>query len=1169
MRPFIRFCLLLCFLGSSIQLTWAQSNQEEKFGQLSTEHGLSQSVVTCILQDSRGFLWFGTQDGLNRYDGYSFKVFKPEEREGAISGKYIQCLYEDSKGRIWVGTKNKGLNRFDRNTETFTSYTFSKESKNALPDSTVLSVLENHKGVLWVGTNRGLCKMVGDGKFELFNLKKAEEDFGWGIINALGEDRENRLWIGTEQGVLRSNRDYSSFEAFRNDPDNPRSLSNNTVHCFFRDRHGNLFIGTDQGVNRFREKTNQFERVDPEGLGKEEVYSITEDKRGALWMATFGGGLWRYFPSSGQLHFFVNDPSDRESLGQDHLLSTYVDLSGRLWLGTYGMGINTLDLVRVKFKVLTSGSQSASALPGNDVFAVTTTPSGHRLVGTDQGLSIRNAQTGKAFVLRADANPLLAGNTVYALLAENDSAFWVGTDEGLSRVIHNWKTGQTEVINYRHQAADPNSLVDNVVTSLYKDPVGLWVGTSAGLSHLKKGSDKFINYTEGPANQSGLSHGQINCISGDGVTSVWAGTDDGVTLIPHGSAEFQHFFAPQSGPGATSSQHGDLSTILCMKFDKKTNLLWLGTGGGGLRRENITTFTSEVFTTEDGLPDDFINGILEDEDGNLWISTNKGISLARVENTDDNFSVHNYTTENGLPTEAFNYGAFHRDRSGTLYFGSSEGMVYFHPEDIKGNTYAPPVVITDFQLFFKDVPVGKGKNPILSKVIGETEEIVLRHNQNALHFTFSALNYIESENNQYAFYLEGYEEDWNYVNNTRQATYTNLDPGEYVFHVKGANNEGVWHETGTSLKIVINKPFYQTIWFYALCGGALMLLIYLIIMMRTRNLMRVRNYLEQMVDERTKEVVTRKNEIEEKNKELEQISEEIAAQRDELYDKNEELNAALEKLTTAQAQLVESEKMASLGQLTAGVAHEINNPINFVSGNVMPLKRDLQDLLELVEKYQATIREEKLEDQFQEVEDLKEEIDYDFLLKEINNLLDGIEVGAKRTTEIVRGLKNFSRLDENDAKSVNLNEGLDSTLLILHNEFKNRVEVVKEFGDIPPIVCFPGKINQVFMNILSNAGQAIEEKGVITVKSWQEGAWVNVSIRDNGKGMPEEVRKRIFEPFYTTKDVGKGTGLGLSISYGIVENHGGKITVSSEEGVGTEFLITLPVDGEPIAKTEK
>lgn len=308
-----------------------------------------------------------------------------------------------------------------------------------------------------------------------------------------------------------------------------------------------------------------------------------------------------------------------------------------------------------------------------------------------------------------------------------------------------------------------------------------------------------------------------------------------------------------------------------------------------------------------------------------------------------------------------------------------------------------------------------------------------------------------------------------------------------------------------------------------------------------------------------KEIEKQKKNIEDAKNVIDRNLAELDKQKKLTEEKNVELNEAMTILKEAQEQLVQSEKMASLGQLTAGVAHEINNPINFVSANIKPLKEDLAEIMQCIQLYEQAITENKLETFFEKVEEYKNKTGISFSIEEVKSLLRGIEEGAARTSEIVKGLRNFSRLDQNVVKKTKLNEGIESTLALLHSAYKDRVEIVKDLGQIPEVDCLPGQLNQVFMNIISNAVQAIPGEGKIFIKTWATDNLVKISIKDTGPGMSDETKKKIFDPFFTTKDVGKGTGLGLSISYGIIQKHNGKIEVESVKGEGAVFIITLPI----------
>jgi two-component system, NtrC family, sensor kinase len=306
------------------------------------------------------------------------------------------------------------------------------------------------------------------------------------------------------------------------------------------------------------------------------------------------------------------------------------------------------------------------------------------------------------------------------------------------------------------------------------------------------------------------------------------------------------------------------------------------------------------------------------------------------------------------------------------------------------------------------------------------------------------------------------------------------------------------------------------------------------------------------------EIKILKDKIETQAKEIEALRQEIVSTKVETEKQKRELELTLGNLKLAQSQLVQSEKMASVGVLTAGIAHELNNPINFMSGNVFPLQKDLEEVFSVLEKYDKVIQANKLEKFFTELEVLKKEMDYSYLIQEIHSLLKGIEEGANRSSEIIKGLRSFSRLDDEVIQFYDIHEGIDSTLVLLHNKIRDKIKVRKEYGDFEGLECYPSKLNQVLMNILTNSIQAMEDGGELFIQTVSSAIGVKIIIKDNGKGMPPEVKDHIFEPFFTTKDVGQGTGLGLSISYGIIEKHNGNIDVISEPGKGTEFIISLP-----------
>ena len=1260
--------------------------QAETFDQLGEKEGLSSGVVTCILKDSRGFMWFGTQNGLNRFEGYSFTTFvKNDTIQGSICGNFILDICEDEVGDLWICTENNGLCKYTREKDQF---------KKVVLDSTLAgdeevngkTLIKTSMNDILVGTNKGIYILDKQrGIFNKWVFSGNENPLNAESITEIYEDFDSTLWVGTEGGLFHINAASETARHFQYDPANVHTISNNTINCIVRATNDTLYIGTNEGLNTTDGRSGKFNRYyyNPNqvfSIEKSEIQAIVEDGRGNLWIGSFGGGLIKFdLFSKNKVAIYKNDPRNEESISNDYIYSLFFDPSGILWIGTYGGGINKVDQVKIRIDILQHNPSDNNSLAGNDVYAI------HAMknevwIGTDQGVSILHSD-GESFTqikhIKAKKNSL-SGNIIYAILEDRSGNIWIGAaSEGLNKIsMEDYEAGNYSFVHYTDGSDARHRISSNEIFCLFEDRDStLWVGSSNGVDWIKHGM-VVASFQHDQANSTSLSGNEIYSIYQDSKGGIWIGNSLGLNKFNPADSSF--YYVENLVYHENSI---DINTVYSIYEDISGNL-WLGTDNSGLIKfDPNSEQVVALFTNENGLPDNVIYGILEDEENNLWLSSNNGIIKAIKQGTSDNLTFIRFNTSNGLKTDAYNIGAFDKAEDGTLYFGSSEGLTYFHPENVKGNRYVPPVYITGFQLFFKPVAISSDGSTPLRLPISETNKITLRHDQNVLKFNFTALNYIQPEKNKYAFRMAGLESEWNYVENQREAQYLYMPPGEYTFQVRASNNDGIWNETGASIDIIIKPPFTSTLWFYLIVIVGTGLIIIWIMQIRTRRLRATRDQLEKQVQKRTQELRSTNQNLQDEIMERKKVEEalkksearfrqlietmnegfsvqdksgrinyvnprlcqmfgmkqdeimgklptdfvddsspvylerfyqyrdegiktgiinsyemswkhkdgsvfstmvspkpifnaegqyqgsvavltditELKKAETELLNKNEALNSALDDLKKTQAQLIDSEKMASLGQLTAGVAHEINNPINFVSGNVKPLQRDIEDILEVLHTYDKIIEAEKLENNFKAIQELKEKIDFEFVLSEINNLLDGIGEGAARTAEIVKGLRNFSRMDEHELKPANINQGLDSTLLILHNKLKQRIEIIKDYGDLPDIMCYPGQLNQVFLNILNNAQEAIEGEGSIYIKTCQEGNVVKISIKDTGKGIPEHVRKKIFDPFYTTKEIGKGTGLGLSISYGIIEKHNGKIDVVSIPEKGSEFIITLPI----------
>lgn len=1257
-------------------LLLAVTSTHAQFDQLGSEAGLSKSAVTCILKDSRGFIWFGTQNGLYRYDGYTFDAYRhTDSLEFSISGNYILSIAEDAEGSVWVGTQNNGLNRYNPIKDRFSLHTVAGTENQSPITMNVRDAALDGSGRMYFGTDQGVFFLdPGQDSLQHLSISDADTDLQDPVVYEIFIDTDGSLWLGTSRGLYHYSIDDQTVKAYFHDQDDETTLSNDVVNAIYRSSKGNLYIGTNMGLNVLNSDEETFLRYyyNPEDVfseAKSEVQSIVEDAKGNLWIGSFGGGLIKIHEETGQTVVYTENPNQPGSIPSDYVYSLFYDDSGILWIGTYGAGLAKTDFVTIRFNFLNTAED---ALPGNDVFAIL--PDGNTTwFGTDKGLY--GWEPGKD-VLKSIKNPNNPKKTfpVYCLLKTTAGATWVGTaGDGIFRIPDSDRMIGSDQSSIQPLEMQPNNYQAVDILCFYEGKNHtVWVGTSDGL-YLYDKETIAAHFTYDPDNALSIRDNEVYVIREDLAGRIWIGTYQGLNRFNREDSTF--LYIRDLIPGIEQEVG-----IQCL-YPDSNGTLWIGTDNYGLIRfDPDRGKTIRQYTKNDNLQDEVIYGILEDNEQNLWLSTNNGIVKAIRQQGTDNLTFIQYSTNNWLKSDRYTIGAYAKDKQGVLYFGGFEGVTYFHPDEVKGNNIAPPVYITDFQLFFDPVPISDDGSTPLKKHISETQTIHLKHNQNVLRFNFSALNYIEPEKNRYAFKMENLEEQWNYVGNLREAQYMYIPPGEYVFRVKAANNNGVWNETGASVNVIISPPFTQTVWFYLIVAGGLVIIVVWVMHIRTRRLRAARKRLEKEVMQRTRELRETNRNLEEEIQERKKAQEALAKSearfrqlietmnegfsvqdregtinyvnpklcemfgmqskeiigghpidfiddsspeyverfkryRDEgmatgqtpsyemnwkrkdgsifiamvspkpifdeenqytgsvavltditdlknaeklLISRNKDLNVALDDLKKTQAQLVDSEKMASLGQLTAGVAHEINNPINFVSGNVQPLRRDINDILEVLKKYDSVVDQLNLGTRFEDVYALKEELDFDFMLNEIDHLLDGIGEGASRTAEIVKGLRNFSRMDEHELKLANINEGLDSTLLILHNKIKNRITIEKHYGAFPDILCYPGQLNQVFLNLLNNAQEAIEGEGNIEIKTWKEENHVKVSIKDNGRGMDPKTKKKIFDPFFTTKEVGKGTGLGLSISFGIIEKHKGNIKVESKPGEGSTFIVSIP-----------
>jgi ligand-binding sensor domain-containing protein/signal transduction histidine kinase/DNA-binding response OmpR family regulator len=789
----MKFChVLLFFLFHQIAL--CQENKPVLFSHLSTNNGLSESFVTCILKDKYGFLWFGTGDGLNKYDGYKFKVFrnKPDDSK-TIPYNTIMCLFEDKAGELWIGTSG-GVAKYNRNDDSFTSY----------GGGTINSIFESSDGTLWAGTFQGL-KVLDRKSQKTISARYMDNQFSY-IDNFetshIYEDSRGNLWIGTANGLFLYNskqRKIQNIEYYQNqNPDGKR-----WVISIIEDRFGVFWVGAENGLHAFSYKNDSLltRRNDikiPEILSGRIASIMCLNKDGTLWVGK-ESGLILFDPSDGTATNFQKKAHDEQSLSHNSIRSLYLDDQEILWVGTFGGGVNKYDKNQFLFGKYQIYSSENPNLISNVVTSFEEDPSGNIWVGTDGGGLFLWETANNRFIpfYPESQTHYFPSYTIMTLkLSRNKKCLWVGTyDHGLIEL--NIKTGSVRLFNTENK-----KLNDNFVTSILEDRNGkLWIGTNnEGVTVIDPSNGEIENFqTEQKVN--GLNNNTIRAFSEDAEGRIWIGTFGGLNIYNPSTKSFSYL----------TDGNSNVSNIIYSIFKDSKDNIWVGSRGGGLYLFDGRTKKFTAFSEAKGLASNIVNSIVEDARSNLWISTSRGISRFNP----DNRTFKNYTREDGLQSNEFVRGAGYITKTGRVFLGSIDGFNAFYPEGGRINSNIPNVVITDFQLSNKSLPA-EMYNPQLKPNSNTSSEITLAYDQSVFSIEFAALSFTVPEKNQYAYMLEGFDKDWNYVGYEHKATYTNLDPGEYIFRVIASNNDEVWNKEGASLKIIINPPFWKTGFAYML-----------------------------------------------------------------------------------------------------------------------------------------------------------------------------------------------------------------------------------------------------------------------------------------------------------------------------------------------------------------
>ena len=806
-----------------------------RFERFDAEQGVSGGVWD-LLQDNKGFLWVGTHGGLKRYDGYTFLPFSHDRSDpNTPSDDVTTALYEDREGRLWIGTST-GLNRYDPESGIFKRFLHDPEDPSSLGGRSVRAVLQDRSGAIWVGLGQsGLNRYDPEtGRFTRFRHDDSDpaslaHDEVWG----LAETPDGRLWVGTLGGGLNLVLpDRKSFRHFRHDPDDPASLSHDGVMDVLATRDGGLWIATaGGGVNRFNLETESFthyrhENGNPHSLGYDGAHRLLEGEDGTLWIGT-GGGLSRLDVATGRFANYRHAPSDPFSISDDLVYALARDASGAIWAGTIRGGLNRLDLDAPSFTHYRHAAENTNSLSSNFVRTVYEDREGYVWVSTPRtGLNRLDPRTGtiEHFVHDPDDSRSLLGNNIWAIVEDQEGALWAAGSGGLNR----FHRDSEDFTRYGVETDPDLGYFETVQNLLASRDGAFWVGAVGGLSRFAPEKGTFKNYRHDPSDGSSLSHDDIRSLYEDRAGVVWVGTDDaGLNRFEPESDSFRRYRHDPQDP--KSLAHDSVLSIL----QDKGGALWIGTRGG-LSRLEPQTQSFVHFTKSSGLPDNVIYGILEDDLGRLWLSTNRGIACFHPETEE----IRTFDTRDGLQGNEFNQRAYHRGRSGMLYFGGTSGLNAFRPDAIKKNGFVPPIELTSLRVFDTEVAL-KNAAPYV-------EKLELAHDDNYFSFEFAALSFRRSDQNRYAYKLEGFDRDWIDAGSRRYASYTNVPAGSYVLRVKGSNSDGVWNEEGVAVPVHIAPPPWGTSWAYTGYGLAAGGLLFGFVTSHRRKLARERELNERL-----------------------------------------------------------------------------------------------------------------------------------------------------------------------------------------------------------------------------------------------------------------------------------------------------------------------------------
>jgi signal transduction histidine kinase/ligand-binding sensor domain-containing protein/HPt (histidine-containing phosphotransfer) domain-containing protein/BarA-like signal transduction histidine kinase len=810
MRGLIQLFSLIILCATSLH-SYAE-NSQYSFDHFSRDQGLSQASVQALYHDKQGFIWAGTTDGLNRFDGYQFTVYRSNsDKFDSLSNNNVLSITQDSNENLWFGTVS-GLNRFNKSTESFTTFLHDNKQNNSLSNNMVQTLTADKFGSVWVGTKNGLNKFNGE-SFTLFSHQSEENNALRNNILAILEDSNNDLWLGTQGGLSFFDVKAKTLNAVKVD------LKEQSITSLLEYDDNTLWLGTENGLYLYHKKNGLLSEHKTliNQLASSYITSFLLRNNNDLWITTRNKGIYRYNLISKSIEHLQSDKKKPDSLIDNDIRAIINDNANNLWIGTYINGIDKYDVSREQFNHKVQDVTKKNHLQGGAFFHFLEHSTDKLLISTYQsGLNEYDKTTGQYHQYLHDPanNNSIGANTVTWLINDEKQGVWLGTVGGGLNLFD----VETKVFTrFMHNPDDPNSISHNNILFIFQeDEHTLWIGTwGGGLNKFDTRTKKFTRFMHDPNNINSLSGNNIWAIHKDDKGFLWLGTMfSGLNKFDPKTKTFTHFQHDPKNDNTLSNQFVDAI------HQTSDGILWLGTSNG-LNKFDPLTEKFIHYKEKDGLASTTIYGILEDEQGHLWLSTTNGLSRFNPETE----TFKNYDVTDGLQSKEFATLSYYKSKSGEFFFGGVNGYNHFYPQDIKDDTRLPNIVLTNFLVHNETVKVGpyeessnKTEQPfMLDAVINELTQLTLTHLEKLITFEFSALHFSEPMSNKYAYTLDGFDEKWVYTDaKNRRATYTNVPAGDYVFRVKASNGDGYWNEQGKSLNVTVLPAPWLSWWAFSL-----------------------------------------------------------------------------------------------------------------------------------------------------------------------------------------------------------------------------------------------------------------------------------------------------------------------------------------------------------------